>query len=95
MPDYCPGCRQKKPLQVHHINYDNARHLWEHNDNELVAICAECHARYHAMFKTSRVLFMQLPPAKLSELLGSLAASLEVNGVEATVNKFRRLVENA
>lgn len=93
-PDHCPGCRQAKPLQVHHINYDGDRHLWEYDDSELIAVCFECHKRYHAMFRTSRSLFIKIPPAKLSELLGCLKASLEYNGVEATVNKFRRLVEH-
>lgn len=93
-PHYCPGCRQDKPLQLHHINYDSSRHLWEYNDNELIPLCAECHRRYHDMFKASRVLFLQMPPAKLSELLGCLRVSLEKDGVEATVNRFRRMVEN-
>lgn len=92
---YCPGCRQSKPLHVHHINYDTDKHLWEYDDNDLIAICAECHGRYHQLFKLSRELFVKIPPAKLSELIGCLGASLKANGAEGTVNLFRRLLENA
>jgi hypothetical protein len=42
----CEGCRQAPACQVHHLTYQNAGNefLWE-----LVAICRECHARYHAI----------------------------------------------
>jgi hypothetical protein len=41
-------CRQcgisGKPLDVHHITYDN---LYSENDDELVAVCRECHEKIH------------------------------------------------
>ena len=33
------------PLEVHHNKYDN---LWAENLKDLIALCKECHERYHA-----------------------------------------------
>jgi 5-methylcytosine-specific restriction endonuclease McrA len=40
----CEGCRRAPPTQVHHLTYKHAGNefLWE-----LVAICRDCHERYH------------------------------------------------
>src|SRR6516165_1698555 len=40
----CEGCRQAPATQVHHLTYKHAGNefLWE-----LVAICRDCHERYH------------------------------------------------
>jgi|SRR5262249_6727315 len=40
----CEGCRQVRAVEVHHLTYDHVgdEFLWE-----FVAICRECHERYH------------------------------------------------
>lgn len=40
----CEGCRERRAKQVHHLTYEHWGHefLWE-----LVAICEECHERFH------------------------------------------------
>jgi len=40
----CEGCRKEPATQVHHLTYDHVEHefLWE-----LVAVCRECHERFH------------------------------------------------
>jgi 5-methylcytosine-specific restriction endonuclease McrA len=40
----CEGCRKAAASEVHHLTYKNAgaEFLWE-----LVAICRDCHERYH------------------------------------------------
>jgi len=40
----CEGCRDAAATEVHHLTYDNVgeEFLWQ-----LVAICHECHERYH------------------------------------------------
>lgn len=40
----CEGCRQREPVEVHHLTYEHVTQefLWE-----LVALCAPCHERIH------------------------------------------------
>jgi 5-methylcytosine-specific restriction endonuclease McrA len=40
----CEGCRTRAASETHHLTYRNlgAEFLWE-----LVAVCSECHRRYH------------------------------------------------
>jgi 5-methylcytosine-specific restriction endonuclease McrA len=40
----CEGCGQASATEVHHLTYDHVGNefLWE-----LVAICRDCHERYH------------------------------------------------
>jgi 5-methylcytosine-specific restriction endonuclease McrA len=42
--DICEGCRERRATQVHHLTYSHVTNefLWQ-----LVAICEECHARFH------------------------------------------------
>jgi 5-methylcytosine-specific restriction endonuclease McrA len=41
----CQGCGVARATQAHHVTYAHLRHefLWE-----LLAVCKECHTRYHA-----------------------------------------------
>ena len=41
----CEGCLDKKATQVHHLSY---KHIENEFMFELVAICDDCHDRYHA-----------------------------------------------
>jgi hypothetical protein len=42
----CEGCRSRAAVNVHHLTYSHIFHefLWE-----LVAVCRECHERYHQL----------------------------------------------
>jgi 5-methylcytosine-specific restriction endonuclease McrA len=42
----CEGCREAEASQVHHLTYKNCGNefLWE-----LVAICRDCHGRFHGI----------------------------------------------
>lgn len=40
----CEGCRERAATEVHHLTYE---HITREFLFELVAICGECHARYH------------------------------------------------
>jgi hypothetical protein len=41
----CEGCRKKTASEVHHLSYEHLRHEFLF---ELVALCRDCHTRYHA-----------------------------------------------
>jgi hypothetical protein len=40
----CEGCGDYKATEIHHLSYEHMGNefLWE-----VVAVCADCHARYH------------------------------------------------
>lgn len=40
----CEDCGKNAATQVHHLNYD---HLWAERDEDLVAVCHECHRLRH------------------------------------------------
>lgn len=40
----CEGCRQRPATEVHHLSYE---HVTQEFLFELVAICGDCHARWH------------------------------------------------
>lgn len=42
----CEGCLSRPPAQVHHLTYEHIRAEFAF---ELVAVCAECHQRLHAI----------------------------------------------
>jgi hypothetical protein len=46
----CEGCLINKATQVHHLTY---RHVFKELMFELVAVCADCHARVHADNETN------------------------------------------
>ena len=41
----CEGCRQADAAEVHHLSYEHLGHEFLF---ELVALCRDCHSRYHA-----------------------------------------------
>lgn len=41
---FCEGCRAQAATEVHHLTYE---HVTQEFLFELVAICGDCHARYH------------------------------------------------
>ena len=44
----CEQCGEKESmLHVHHKQYISGRDPWEYKDNQLVALCAMCHAAQH------------------------------------------------
>lgn len=40
----CEGCRERNAIDVHHLTYD---HVTQEFLFELVALCRQCHERYH------------------------------------------------
>lgn len=44
--DLCEGCRQSEAAEVHHLTYENVTREFLF---ELVAMCADCHDRWHQM----------------------------------------------
>jgi hypothetical protein len=57
----CAAClATEKTLHVHHKRYVKGRMLWEYPDDELVALCDDCHAVEHE---------------RINEFLGVVAAS--------------------
>jgi hypothetical protein len=41
---FCEGCRAQPATEVHHLTYE---HVTQEFLFELVAICGDCHARFH------------------------------------------------
>jgi 5-methylcytosine-specific restriction endonuclease McrA len=50
-PD-CELCRMEKAAQVHHLNYER---LGSETDDDLVALCEQCHRLLHRLSSRSRV----------------------------------------
>lgn len=40
----CQGCGERRASEVYHTSYD---HIYDEFLFELVALCSECHRRYH------------------------------------------------
>lgn len=43
--NWCEGCRARQATEVHHTTY---KHIFNEFLFELVALCSECHRRFHA-----------------------------------------------
>ena len=53
----CQLCGQdEKELNVHHVNYDSKRKIWEYDDHELLVLCKSCHEDWH--HNTAKLLQM-------------------------------------
>jgi 5-methylcytosine-specific restriction endonuclease McrA len=45
----CERCRRAQATQVHHLTYD---HVGKEFLRELIAVCRNCHKRYHRLAAT-------------------------------------------
>jgi len=59
----CKLCRKKNTLQVHHRHYENRGKEWRHWKEDLVVLCARCHAKHHDKIQPpSETTFHNDPP---------------------------------
>lgn len=63
----CVCCGTAKNLHVHHITYEN---LGAEEEDDLVTLCADCHARVHNMPDADKMNFIKkkdnVPPGRLT-----------------------------
>ena len=53
----CQCCGQKEEqLNVHHINYDKTKKLWDYPTYKFRCLCKSCHEKQHAVIEQIRVL---------------------------------------
>lgn len=77
---FCRGCRRgDMPIQIHHLVYDPSREPWEYNDNEVAALCRECHAKWHKLMNSFRLVCSGMELMDLQMLIGSLSVLLKLN----------------
>lgn len=43
----CVICGSTENLNVHHIYYENGKHLWEYPNSALITLCEKCHQLVH------------------------------------------------
>lgn len=49
---HCRACNATKVmLDVHHLYYDMGNKVWEYEDEALVTLCRNCHAKIHTDLK--------------------------------------------
>ena len=58
---FCEGCRGQAATEVHHLTYE---HVTQEFLFELVAICGDCHARYHGVPTRPKANFTPRPTGK-------------------------------
>ncbi len=57
----CEDCGSTtKTLHVHHILYRKGRKVWEYDEDEFLALCADCHDRLHIDIKLMQVIISYL-----------------------------------
>jgi hypothetical protein len=71
----CALCAAKKRLQVHHNCYDN---LGEEADEDLTALCDQCHERHHLTDRFDRELRVYLVAARSRLFKRSFASMSDV-----------------
>jgi len=49
----CENCGDSKTeLHVHHIKYEYGKNPWEYDEDDLIALCSECHKVLHDIKET-------------------------------------------
>jgi hypothetical protein len=67
----CEDCGSKeKTLHVHHKQYIKGRMAWEYEDEQLMALCEDCHEDHHTTSGQLKFVVSKLEKYELEELLG-------------------------
>lgn len=89
---WCRSCKQSnKQIQVHHINYDHAKLLWEHEDVDMVALCSGCHKRIHGAIKTIRSALGSIPANDAELIAESIRIAVRLFGSDRLVNHLQSM----
>lgn len=73
----CEACGEaEKQLNVHHKLYVRGRKVWEYEDDELRALCKDCHNAYDVIRKEIQKVVGSLHESDAWEVLGFARASL-------------------
>lgn len=50
----CQCCgNHDEQLNVHHVNYEHGRKIWEYSNKDLRCLCNSCHETFHSILKTT------------------------------------------
>lgn len=86
---FCHSCKQRhSQLQVHHVVYNRNTPLWDYPDVDLVVLCRECHARFHATIDAFKRQILNLNAGEALTATGAFIASVRLRGATATFDKL-------
>lgn len=81
----CQICgHSDKQLHVHHLCYDKYKMPWEHDDDELITLCEDCHKAEHDSLKRIRKTVKLLTESLLMIEIEAIleAANITVGGMK-------------
>jgi hypothetical protein len=82
----CENCESAdKTLHVHHKLYRKGAMPWDYSDDELQALCEDCHAAEHVIREELAEVMAKMPPYDLDRLLGYAHGMMLLTGDFAPV----------
>lgn len=74
---FCQSCKRTGiEIHLHHIVYAPGSSIWDAGDDDLIALCRDCHKRWHSLNLEFRRLASRMPVSELQVLVRTLGLLL-------------------
>jgi hypothetical protein len=56
-----------EPFEVHHIDYQHSREIWQYDPSELTLLCKNCHQRLHTTLESIREILARFNDKEMED----------------------------